>query len=172
MNDLLSDWHELLRMLIVGTIAYAAVLILLRSFGKRALAKMSAYDFVTTVALGSALASAVLSKDATIDKAVLAFALLLSLQRFAAWLSIRWDRMRVLINNEPTLLVRDGALLPRAMERERVSRADIESAVRSSGHCGLAQVSAVILETDGSMSVLAAGDGALRTRSANDSAPR
>jgi uncharacterized membrane protein YcaP (DUF421 family) len=166
MNDLLSDWPELLRMLVVGTLAYAALLILLRSFGKRALAKMSAYDFVTTVALGSALASAVLSKDATIDKVVIAFALLLSLQRLAAWLSIRWERMRVLINNEPTLLVRDGALLPRAMNRERVSHSDIEAAVRSSGQCDLAQVSAVILETDGSMSVVVTEDGASGTRSA------
>jgi uncharacterized membrane protein YcaP (DUF421 family) len=160
MSGLLSDWPELLRMLVVGTLAYVAVLILLRGFGKRALAKMSAYDFVTTVALGSALASAVLSRDVTIDKAVLAFALLLSLQRIAAWLSIRWDRMRVLINNEPTLLVRDGALLPGAMNREKVSRSDIEAAVRSSGQCDLAKVSAVILETDGSMSVVVTADGA------------
>jgi uncharacterized membrane protein YcaP (DUF421 family) len=166
MNGLLSDWPELLRMPVVGTLAYAALLILLRSFGKRALAKMSAYDFVTTVALGSALASAVLSKDATIDKAVVAFALLLSLQRIAAWLSIRWERMRVLINNEPTLLVRDGALLPRAMNRERVSHSDIEAAVRSSGQCDLAKVSAVILETDGSMSVVVTADGASGTGSA------
>ena len=160
MNGLLSDWPELLRMLVVGTLAYAALLILLRSFGKRALAKMSAYDFVTTVALGSALASAVLSKDATIEKAVVAFALLLSLQRIAAWLSIRWDWMRVLINNEPTLLVRDGALLPEAMNRERVSRTDIEAAVRSCGQRDLGQISAVILETDGSMSVIVNGTGA------------
>jgi uncharacterized membrane protein YcaP (DUF421 family) len=160
MSSILSDWPELLRMLVVGTLAYAALLVLLRGFGKRALAKMSAYDFVTTVALGSALASAVLSKDATIDKAVVAFALLLSLQRIAAWLSIRWDRMRVLINNEPTLLVRDGALLPEAMDRERVSHSDIEAAVRSSGQCELGQVSAVILETDGSLSVIVNGTGA------------
>jgi uncharacterized membrane protein YcaP (DUF421 family) len=168
MSGLLSDWPELLRMLVVGTLAYVAVLILLRGFGKRALAKMSAYDFVTTVALGSALASAVLSRDVTIDKAVLAFALLLSLQRIAAWLSIRWDRMRVLINNEPTLLVRDGALLPGAMNREKVSRSDIEAAVRSSGQCDLAHVSAVILETDGSMSVVVSSDGS----SGDDSALR
>lgn len=160
MNSILSDWPELLRILVVGTLAYAALLVLLRGFGKRALAKMSAYDFVTTVALGSALAAAVLSKDATIDKAILAFALLLSLQRIAAWLSTRWDWMRVLINNEPTLLVRDGALLQRAMDRERVSRTDIEAAARSAGQCDLANVSAVILETDGSMSVIVSGAGA------------
>jgi uncharacterized membrane protein YcaP (DUF421 family) len=104
----------------------------------------------------------------TIDKAVLAFALLLSLQRIAAWLSIRWDRMRVLINNEPTLLVRDSALLPGAMNREKVSRSDIEAAVRSSGQCDLAHVSAVILETDGSMSVVVSSDGS----SGDDSALR
>jgi uncharacterized membrane protein YcaP (DUF421 family) len=76
--------------------------------------------------------------------------------------------MRVLINNEPTLLVRDSALLPGAMNREKVSRSDIEAAVRSSGQCDLAHVSAVILETDGSMSVVVSSDGS----SGDDSALR
>jgi uncharacterized membrane protein YcaP (DUF421 family) len=99
-----SGWSELGRTVVVGTLAYIAVVLLLRGVGKRALTKMRAYDFVVTVALGSSLATALLSSQVKIDKAVLGFALLLGLQRLVAWLSTRWGWFHDLVNNEPTLV--------------------------------------------------------------------
>lgn len=70
MSDLFfSGWAELVRTLVVGTMAYFAVVPLLRRTGKRALTKMRAYDFVITVALGSSLATALLSSQVKLDKA-------------------------------------------------------------------------------------------------------
>ena len=154
-DNLWGGWDEIARVLVVGVVAYGALLLLLRGFGKRALAKMNAYDFITTVALGSALASAVLSKDVTSSQAFTAFFLLLGLQRLVALLSVRSDRLRRALNNEPALLVRNGELLRDAMRRENLTEADIRSAVRSKGLAEIAGASAVILETDGSMSVIA-----------------
>ena len=74
-----SGWSELGRTVVVGTLAYIAVVLLLRGVGKRALTKMRAYDFVVTVALGSSLATALLSSQVKIDKAVIGIALLLGL---------------------------------------------------------------------------------------------
>jgi uncharacterized membrane protein YcaP (DUF421 family) len=53
----------LLRMLVVGSLAYGALVLLLRFSGKRIPSKRNAFDVVVTVAFGSTLATALLSKD-------------------------------------------------------------------------------------------------------------
>ena len=160
-NLLFGGWSELLRILVVGTLAYVGMLLFLRAAGKRALAKLSAYDFVVTVALGSMLATALLSQQVTLDRALLAIALLLALQRLAAWASMRSPAVRRLINNEPALVAYRGRMLEQTMKQETLSREDIEAAVRKSGVANLGEVEAVIVETDGSISVIPSLDAEL-----------
>ena len=71
-----QSWSDLLRVLLVGTAGYAAVVVLLRVTGKRTLAKLNAFDLVVTVALGSTLATILLSADVSWSEGALALALL------------------------------------------------------------------------------------------------
>ena len=75
-----AGWTGPLRVLVVGTLAYAALVLLLRVSGKRTLSKMNAFDLVVTVALGSTFATVLLSKGVALVEGVLAFALLIFLQ--------------------------------------------------------------------------------------------
>ena len=61
----LSSVDDLLRVVLVGAAAYAALLLVLRATGKRTLAKLNAFDLIVTVAFGSALATVLLSSDVT-----------------------------------------------------------------------------------------------------------
>jgi uncharacterized membrane protein YcaP (DUF421 family) len=116
---------------------------------------MNAFDFVVTVALGSTLATILLSKDVALAEGVTALAVLIALQYVVAWLSVRSQFVRRLARSEPRLLVRSGKLLDRALTEERVSRDEVLAAVRSEGHSELEDIDALILETDGSFSVVA-----------------
>jgi uncharacterized membrane protein YcaP (DUF421 family) len=149
-----SGWSELVRTVVVGTLAYFAIVLLLRGAGKRALTKMRAYDFVVTVALGSSLATALLSSQVKLDKAVVGVALLLGLQRLFAWLSTRWRWFHKLVNNEPTLVFHQGHMLEKAIENLNLTSQEIRAAVRSQGKGDLGQIEAVVVETDGSFSVI------------------
>ena len=151
---LFDSWSGLLRVVVVGSLAYGALVALLRVTGKRTLAKMNAFDLVVTVALGSTLATVLLSKDVALAEGVLAFALLAGLQFSVAWLSVRSEHFRKLIKSEPRLLVSRGQILDSAMRDERVTRDEILSAARLSGYAGLEDIEAVVLETDGSFSVV------------------
>ena len=146
---------DLIRVLIVGSLAYIGLVAFLRVSGKRTLAKMNAFDLVVTVALGSILATILLSSDVSLSEGLLAFILLCSLQYVVAWLSVRSRRFREIIKSEPALLLRNGEYLRSAMRSERVTEDEIRAAVRSSGHADPSQVAAVVLETDGSFSVIA-----------------
>lgn len=140
--------------MVVGVLAYAAVVVLLRVSGKRTLSKMNAFDFVVTIALGSTLASVLLSKDVPLAEGVLAFVVLVVLQYLLAWLGSRSDRVQRLIKSEPALLLYQGRFLEKALRRERVSKEEVHAAVRSQGIAKLEDLEAVVLETDGSFSVI------------------
>lgn len=155
--------YGLLRVLIVGTLAYLLLIAILRISGKRTLAKMSAFDFVVTVALGSTLATVLLSKDVPLLEGVVAFALLASLQFFIAWLSQRVSAVNAAIKSQPRVLLRDGQIDHAALLIERVTVEEVESAVRKRGHGDLGRIAAVVLETDGSFSVIANDDAGDRS---------
>lgn len=154
-----SSWQGLLRVVVVGTLAYVALVVMLRVSGKRTLAKMNAFDLVVTVALGSTLATVLLSRDVALAEGVLAFATLIALQFAVAWMSVRSRRVRELVKSEPALLFFEGRYLDETLLRERVAREEVLAAVRAAGIASLDDVAAVVLETDGTFSVVRGGDG-------------
>lgn len=147
------------RTLVVGVCAYFALVIILRTSGKRTLAKMNAFDLVVTVALGSTLATILLSKDVALAEGVTALVLLCLLQYAVAWGSTRSRFVNRFAKSSPSVLFYDGRYLDEVMKRERVTAEEVRAAVRSSGGISMEEVRAVVLETDGTFSVLQA-DGA------------
>ncbi len=162
-----DTWEDLGRILVVGVAGYVCVVAILRVTGKRTLSKMNAFDLIVTVALGSTLASILLSEDVSLSEGVLAITLLCLLQYAVTWASIRSESFQKLVKAEPTLLVSRGKMLEGALRRERFTTEEILAALRSSGVARLEDAAAVILETDGSLSVIPTGDrqsfDALRT---------
>jgi uncharacterized membrane protein YcaP (DUF421 family) len=153
-----NGWFPLLRTTVVGILAYAALILFLRFSGKRTLAKMNAFDLIVTVSLGSTLATIALSADVALAQGVLALALLVALQFVITWSSVRWGWIRRTITGEPSLLLLRGQYLQAALRRARVTEEEVRAAVRSQGLPAIEGVEAVVLETDGSFSVIASGD--------------
>ncbi|WP_043540096.1 DUF421 domain-containing protein [Salinarimonas rosea] len=150
----LAPWSDLLRIVVVGTLAYAGLVLVLRVTGKRTLTKLNAFDLVVTVALGSTLATILLNRDVALAEGLTAFATLILLQWVVTFASVRSRRVHTLVKATPRLLVHRGEILEDALRQERVSRAEVLAAARSSGAPELSAVGAVVLETDGSLSVL------------------
>ncbi len=149
-----DDWTGIGRTLIVGVAAYIVVIVFVRIAGKRTLSKLNAFDLIITVALGSTLATILLSKDVALAEGLTAFALLIGLQLSITWLSVRSKPVPSLVKSEPSLLVFRGRQRDRALREQRVSQAEVLQAVRQQGFASVADVHAVVLETDGSFSVI------------------
>ena len=158
---IVGEPYGLLRILIVGPLAYLALIAILRISGKRTLAKMSAFDFVVTVALGSTLATVLLTKDIPLAEGALGFGVLAALQFIITWIATQSDTVEEAVKAEPRILLSSGKFDMKAMEKERVTEEEVRSAVRKTGQGDLTNIAAVFLETDGSFSVVArdaAGD--------------
>ncbi|HLT39968.1 MAG TPA: YetF domain-containing protein [Enhygromyxa sp.] len=149
-----SSWTSLLRLVVIGVPLYVGLVAFLRISGKRTLAKMNAFDLVVTVALGSVLATALLSKQTALVDGLAAFALLILLQYVITWSSVRSPRFRKLVKNRPRLLAYRGELHAEALRRERIDEDELAAALRDSGLADVEAADAVIIETDGTISVI------------------
>lgn len=149
-----QGWSGMVRTVIVGMMAYVVLVLFLRISGKRTLAKLNAFDLVVTVALGSTLSAILLQESIALSEGAVALGLLIALQFLVTWVSVRSHVAAKIVRSEPTLLVRSGQLCPDAMHKQRVTEDEILSSVRSNGGQSLQDVDAVVLESDGSMSII------------------
>ena len=150
-----DSWAALLQVFLTGLLSYFILIFFLLISGKRTLSKWNAFDFVVTIAFGSMLAAVMLSKDVTLAEGALGLALLVALQFIITWLSVRSKTVRNLLKAEPTLILRNGDFIEEALKSQRVTESEVLAAIRANGQGSMEDIAAVVLETDGSFSVIA-----------------
>lgn len=153
-NIFFDNWDSILRTIIITILAYIGLIILLRISGKRTLSKMNAFDFIVTIALGSTLATVILNKNVPLADGILAFSLLIFFQYLITKLAVKNKSFSSLIKSEPALLVYKGKMLREMMLKERIAEDEIHAIIRKSGYDSVEQTDAVIIESDGSLSVI------------------
>ncbi|WP_407317686.1 DUF421 domain-containing protein [Isoptericola halotolerans] len=157
-----SDPEAVWRVLAVGTATYLALVVLLRVTGKRTLSKLNAFDFVVTIALGSTLATVLLDGAVSWVEGVVALALLAVLQLVVSWLVSRRPRAATLVTSGALVVLLEGEPDADALRRARLTRSELAQAVRRAGYGGYDVLAAVVLESDGSLSIVPTsqrGDG-------------
>lgn len=162
MDIFFKSWESLLRVLVTVIFAYPGLILLLRIYGKRSLSKLNMFDFIITVAFGSTLASVVIQENVTIIDGLVTFALLLTAQYIVTKTSLKSEWMNNIIKSDPTIIFYEGKFVDEAMEAERVSEDEILASIRQQGIACLNDVHAVVLETNGELSVLKAQENIIR----------
>jgi len=154
-----DDWSGVLRVLVTAALAYGALVAILRSSGKRSLAQLNQFDWVVTVALGSTLATVILSPDVPLLEGVAALGALVALQFLVTWSEVRSELVTKVVRGDPRLVLHEGRPLREAMRRERLTERDLLQALRRHGIARLEEAGAVVLETNGSLTVLERREG-------------
>ena len=134
------------------------VVLLVRLSGLRSLSKMTGFDFVTTIAVGSLIATAGVSTSwSTFAQALAGIGGLFGLH----WLLAKWrvhsNFAQRVLGNEPILLMEHGRFIQEALTSERIARADIYAKMRGAGIMEPDQVRAVVLERTGDISIIKDG---------------
>jgi len=146
------------------SIVYLAILFGLRVFGKRELGQMSVGDLVMILLIANAVQNAMVGIDVSLTGGLTA-ALVLLVMNFVVVRVIGNTRFGVrLLEGGPTLLVKDGRILPDGLRREGVARDEVEMAIREHGIADESGVRAAYLEADGTISVIPIEVEALRGR--------
>ncbi|MBJ7881367.1 DUF421 domain-containing protein [Gelidibacter salicanalis] len=132
---------------------YAAVILYTRLFGKRSFSKMSSFDFAMTVAVGSMIATTILSESVSFLEGAVALLVVYALQLAAAFLR-RYKWFSKITDNQPTMVMDGQTLLRDNMKAVRVTEGDIRSKLREANVVRLSEIKAVIFESTGDMVVL------------------
>lgn len=153
-----GGWEPIARIVVVATLGYLALVVLLRVSGKRTLARMNAFDFVITVAIGAAFGRVLTARQVALAEALTAFAMLVLLQLVVTSVQVRSRRVDRFLTASPRLLCYRGRLLEDAMRAERVTAEELQGVARLKGLGSLAEAEAVVMETDGRFSVITTGE--------------
>jgi uncharacterized membrane protein YcaP (DUF421 family) len=94
-------------------------------------------------------------ENTTLLGGIVAAATLIALDRLLKLLVERSSRARNVIEGEARMLVRDGTVLIRALREEGVDQDELDAALRAHGIADVADVGLAVLETDGTISVIA-----------------
>lgn len=149
-----GGWHAslMLRIVLSTTLLFGYVVLLARTFGARTFATFTSYDFLTNIAAGSLVASAILGRS-LVESSLSLLVLVLLQAGVSAW-SARSERARRTFDNEPAVLVEHGRWRDDTLRRSRVSRAMVQQAMRAAGVTEVEQVRFAVLESGGGISVM------------------
>lgn len=131
---------------------YAYLVILVRVTGARTLARLSGLDFVVTIALGTIFGGAILFER--LPEGVVALTIVAALHLLLQLAAVRWIAVSRFIAHEPATLAREGRIFERVLQRERITRAELESAARAAGCSSLDDVETATLEPNGSIAIV------------------
>lgn len=159
MEDLfMKDWESVKHILICAPIAFMTLFVFIRISGKRTLSKLTAFDFVVTVVLGSTLSSMMLAKVPLLEGSI-ALLIVIVLQYALAWTAKHSKALENVINGTPTLLYYNDDFVHTAMNKEVITREEILAEIRKYRIEDLEQVRAVVMELNGDITVIKKGHG-------------
>jgi uncharacterized membrane protein YcaP (DUF421 family) len=153
------SWTSIGEVVLASATVFLIVVAMLRFVGQRALAKMSGFDVVFTVTLGSVIATAAISRDVAVVDAIAALLTLLALQEIIRYLQSRSLRVHHAVRERPDVLLWDGELLEDRLRQTSISADEVRAAVRKAGLRSLSEARAVVLENDGDWSVIPKREG-------------
>ncbi|MFD1604483.1 DUF421 domain-containing protein [Flavobacterium artemisiae] len=154
MNDIFfQDWLGIIRCAITTVTAFTTLFLFVRISGKRTLAKLNAFDFIVSIALGSTLSDIMLATIPIAEGSVVLLLIIL-LQYIFAWLARSSTQVEKIINTEPRIVFYDNRFIEKSMALETITKEEIYAAVRSTGIDKLDDVKAVVMELKGTLSVV------------------
>lgn len=153
----ISDYATFLPIFLTALGIYVALIAFTRIAGKRSFSKMSSFDFAMTVAVGSLIASTILSKNTSLVQGIVGLGSLYILQITVARLR-EFNAVKSMVDNNPLLLMDGPKILHDNLKKARVSEGDLRNKLREANVIRLTQVKAVVFETTGDVSVLHTGD--------------
>ncbi len=140
---------------------YFTVILFTRIAGKRSFSKMSSFDFSMTVAIGSVIASTILSPSISLVSGIIGLASIYILQILVA-IGRRYKLLKQAVDNSPLLLMDGRKIIKDNLKKARVTESDLRSKLREANVASLDEVLAVIFETTGDISVLHKIDGDIK----------
>lgn len=155
------NWRELFvpsvpiaELFIRGSIVYLMLFWVLRLLPSRQLGTLGITDVLVVVLFAEAAQNAMATNYTSITEGVLLVGTVIFWSYLLNWLGYKFPRFQRFLNPPPLLLVKNGRLIERHMQRGLITEEELMSQLRSSGVEFLADVKKAYMESDGRISVI------------------
>ncbi len=143
----------ILEKLLRPVIVYLVLVVLLRLFGKRELAQLNPFDLVVLLSLSNTVQNAIIGDDNSVSGGVIGAFGLLAINWLVVRVLFRSKRLTHVLEGRAAILIRNGQLDQRAMQRESLTREELLDVIHRQGFEDFHQVHRCELEPNGTFYV-------------------
>lgn len=142
-------WEFIVRAVAV----FGCLLLLVRLSGKRTIGQFTPFDLLVVVLLSESVSNALSGGDTSVTGGLISAATLIALNFGLAWATSHDERVARVVDGRAVLLGRNGRIYEQTLKRERISKADLQEALREHD-CALKDMRCAFLESDGGISIM------------------
>lgn len=132
---------------------YFLILMIFRVMGKREIGELSVLDLVVFIMIAEMAVMAIENPKDPLIHSLLPMFLLMGIQIILAFVSLKSQRFRDLIDGKPTVIINNGKIDEKAMKKQRYNFDDLLVQLREKNVKNVADVEFAILEPSGKLSV-------------------
>ncbi|WP_350562584.1 YetF domain-containing protein [Psychrobacter sp. CAL346-MNA-CIBAN-0220] len=152
--------EKLGRIVLTAMMVYILVVITTKISGKRSTSQLNNFDWIVTVMIGSLGASTILLENIPFIEGGASIVVLYLMQFLVTKYASISPQFSSVILSEPRIVFYQGQYLPEAMRTERLTRQELECAMRSEGVRSLSDIEAIIFESDAKLTIITKGENA------------
>lgn len=134
-------------------VLYALILVVFRVMGKREIGELSILDLVVFIMMGEMAVVAIEQHDDPLWHTIIPILLLMSIQVSLAFISLKSQKARNLLDGKPSIIITKGKIDEKEMRKHRYNFDDLLTQLRQQGVHNIADVEFAVLETSGELSV-------------------
>ena len=142
------------RIVLTAVTVYVLIVIITKVSGKRSTSQLNNFDWIVTVMIGSLGASTILLKDIPLIEGISSILVLYIMQFLVTKYASISPQFSSFILSEPRIVFYQGQFLPDAMRAERLTRQELECAMRSEGVNSFDDVEAIVFESDAQLTII------------------
>ena len=145
-------------------VIYFFLIFLMRTIGRRTLGQLTVVDLVIVIVMGSAVETAMVNGDTSLQAGLVCASTLLAANRTLAFCVVRSRRLRKLVVGNPMILVHNGKFIEDHLRRAGLTEEDVMEALREREENKLDDILFAILEVDGTINVVPCSAHTRRTQ--------
>ena len=130
-------------------VVYAALVVLLRVFGKRELAQLNPFDLVVLLSLSNTVQNAIIGDDNSVSGGIIGAVALLVVNYAVVRFMFKHRRLDQLLEGEPTTLIEDGKICRDALARELLTVSELQTVAHRQGFKSIEDIECCVLEPGG-----------------------
>ncbi len=146
---------EYINICIRTVLFYFFILLIYRIMGKREVGQLGIIDLIVSILIAELAVLSIEELDKSIFISIVPILTLTLLQTILAYFSLKKPKFRILLDGNPSLIIKNGKVNFKEMTKQKYNLDDLLVQLREKGFKSIEEIEYAILENNGTLSVFA-----------------